>query len=154
MQKLEQQQQNETIKYNNKKKQTTEEKQQPTAGHQASQPDEFLGTHGHQASTQFWAQPTQETATISETPRGWIVGGPALSSQPIMYEYFVGPKFSPAQNLGRPISFQRGPIKRALLIGANHIGPTSNCLSAVPTLSIYAQMVPTLTMFGKNRLFV
>ena len=62
--------------------------------------------------------------------------------------FMLGPKFSPAQNLGRPISFQRGPIKRALLIGANHIGPTSNCLSAVPTLSIYAQMVPTLAMFG------
>ena len=64
--------------------------------------------------------------------------------------FMLGPKFDPTQNLGRPISFQRGPKKRALLIGASNIGPTSNRLSAVPTLSIYAQMVPTLAMFGMN----
>ena len=68
--------------------------------------------------------------------------------------FMLGPKFAPAQNLGRPISFQRGPIKRALLIGANHIGTTSNCLSAVPTLSIYAQMVPTLAMFGTYNIYI
>ena len=62
----------------------------------------------------------------------------------------MGPKFSPVQDLGRPISFQRGPMKRALLVGVNHVGPTSNCLSAVPTLSIYAQKVPTLAMFGNT----
>ena len=66
----------------------------------------------------------------------------------------MGPKFAPAQSLGRPISFQRGPIKRANLIGASNIGPTSNRLSAVPTLSIYAQKVPTLAMFDKKNMIL
>ena len=68
--------------------------------------------------------------------------------------FMLGPKFAPAQSLGRPISFQRGPIKRANLIGASNIGPTSNRLSAVPTLSIYAQMVPTLAMFVNINLII
>ena len=83
-----------------------------------------------------WDQGPENDKISSTHPGGELSAGPHWSlsqSGTSIYESRMVPTFRAGttrcvQNLLRlrPISSHRGPKKGALLIGANHIGPTSN----------------------------
>ena len=101
--------------------------------------------------TFFWA-PEQKRHNSRDTPGvNWnkLSAMPANSLNQSYSGPFLGPWFAPAQNLvaqSGSSALQRGPLKRALYIRANHKGPTVWVTEKVPHLAFMASNVPHLVM--------